>query len=338
MPDITLVGAGPMAQAYCKILSAQKRKINVIGRGQESANLFSDATGTSVLTGGLGSILEKAPDVLAQTVIVALPVADLAGACTQLITAGVRRILVEKPAGLNLSELQGINALARQAGADVRVALNRRFLSSVLEIKDRVHRDGGVSSFNFEFTEWGEVIAKTHHPERVKQNWFLANSLHVVDLAYFLGGEPADLFAISDGGLEWHSRASRFVGAGRSHDGATFSYQADWGAPGRWKVEVMTAKHRYILQPLEELKVQEINKVDIETVKIDDTLDQNYKPGLYRMVDAFLDHKNDQNIPTIDAHYQRTRDIYTAMLPEEDQQCGIPRLVHFNSSPKAPRR
>lgn len=331
MPDISIIGSGNMAQTYVKVLRAKKYDFNVIGRGQESADNFTDKTGISVLTGGLEDIIASSPKEIAPCAIVALPVAGLATACKRLINLGTKRILVEKPAGLNLQELEGLTALARQTGTEIRVALNRRFLASVQEIKKRVVEDGGVSSFNFEFTEWSEVIEKTKHPVIVKENWFLANSLHVVDLAFYLGGEPSDIFAISEGELDWHSRASRFAGAGRVHNGALFSYQADWGAPGRWRVEVLTKSHRYILAPLEGLLVQELNKVKIDSVDIDDSLDKEFKPGLYRMIESFLEGRDDQSLPNIETHFLRAKEVYTLMLPEDGEKCKQPRMAHIKA-------
>jgi len=327
MPDINLIGAGKMAQAYAKVLKAKGLNFNVIGRGDESAKAFKDATGQSVLTGGLEKISASSPHALAPAAIIALPVANLARACAQLITAGTKRILVEKPAGLNLAELKALEAQAKQHDVDIRVALNRRFLAATLETERRVHEDGGVTSFTFEFTEWANAITNTKHPAHVKQNWFLANSLHVVDLAFHLGGVPNELFAVTDGALDWHSRASRFVGAGHTADGAVFSYHADWNAPGRWGVEIMTAKHRYILRPMEQLQVQDINKIAIEAATIDDALDQDYKPGLFRMVEAFIEDKDAHRLPTIATHSRRAHEIYTVMLPENAKQCATPRHV-----------
>lgn len=330
MHDIVLIGAGKMAQAYAKVLDAKGLRFTVVGRGQESATAFEDATGIPAITGGLDSYLASTSHSIAPVAIVALPVADLSMACMALIKAGTQRILVEKPAGLNLTELETLNALAEEHGAEVRVALNRRFLASTLEVEKRAQEDGGISSFTFEFTEWGNVISQTKHPAHVKDNWFLANSLHVVDLAFHLGGKPCDLFATSMGELDWHPRASRFSGAGRTHAGAVFSYHADWAAPGRWGVEIMTPKHRFILRPLEQVQVQELNKIAIETAEIDDTLDQKFKPGLYLMVEAFIDSINLDRLPTISEHCQNTKEIYTLMLPDQQDQCDEPRLAHIS--------
>ena len=67
-----------------------------------------------------------------------------------------------------------------------------------------------------------------------------------------------------------------------------FSYFADWEAPGRWGIEVLTRKNRLILRPIEQLQVTPLGSVKVEPVPLENKLDQNFKPGLYRQVDAFM--------------------------------------------------
>ena len=65
---------------------------------------------------------------------------------------------------------------------------------------------------------------------------------HVVDLAFYLCGKPDEISCYTTGGLNWHSAASVFAGAGITKKNVLFSYNANWGAPGRWGVEIMTKK------------------------------------------------------------------------------------------------
>ena len=81
-----------------------------------------------------------------------------------------------------------------------------------------------------------------------------------------------------------------FCGAGVSEKGALFSYQANWGAPGRWSVEILTNKHRLIFKPIERLQIQNIGSIDTKFVDIEDEIDAKFKPGLYRQVCDFLDN------------------------------------------------
>jgi hypothetical protein len=50
----------------------------------------------------------------------------------------------------------------------------------------------------------------------------------------------------------------------------------------------LTRKHRLILRPLEKLQVQRVGSIDVAPVEIDDYLDLQFKAGLYKQVDAFL--------------------------------------------------
>lgn len=311
--EVLLVGAGRMARAYAGVLQAQGREIVVIGRGERSATEFTAHTGLPVLTGGLERFLQDTADGAAQAII-ATPVGVLAETCVTAIEQGVRRILVEKPAGLDASAIGAVAGAAKTFGAEVFVAYNRRFYASVVEAKRMIAEDGGVRSFAFEFTEFGDRIAQAPQPEEVKDNWLLANSTHVIDLAFFLGGWPRTLTAHVAGRLEWHRRAAAFAGAGVASTGALFSYHANWDAPGRWGLEVLTRARRLILRPLETLHVQARNSAQVEPVTIDDGLDTRFKPGLHRQVTAFVEGNGAQSLWSIGQQLTAVTEVYAAML------------------------
>ena len=90
-----------------------------------------------------------------------------------------------------------------------------------------------------------------------------------------------------------------------------FSYLADWQGPGRWGVELLTAKRRLILRPMEQLQVTLSGSVLIEAMEPLDRLDQDYKPGLYRQTQAFLDGK-DHLFCTLPEQVENVR-IYSEM-------------------------
>ena len=73
-----------------------------------------------------------------------------------------------------------------------------------------------------------------------------------------------------------------------TNQNVVFSYFADWEAPGRWGVEVMTRKNRLILRPMEQLQITPLSTVKVESVPLEDKLDQDFKPGLYLQTKAFL--------------------------------------------------
>ena len=287
---IWLIGSGEMAADYMKVLVAQNVKLLVIGRGAKSAAKFSSDTGLSVISGGLEKFLSTKPD-LPDAVIVCVGVEQLAATTIELLNYGIKKVLVEKPAGLNSLEIAQVSELAEQKTAAIFVAYNRRFFSSVLTAETIISTDGGVTSFNFELTEWSHVIGNLDKSDDVLSRWFLANTTHVADMAFFLGGWPKKLSTFTSGGNEWHPSATNFSGAGVSDTEALFTYQGNWKSAGRWGVEILTAKHRLIFRPLEQLHIQETGSIINKKYEIDDRLDTEYKPGLYLQVEDFLNNR-----------------------------------------------
>ena len=60
MKNLLLIGTGPMAVDYVKILKTMSRKIIVIGRGKQSAQMFKEKTGIVPFIGGVKSYLKSA--------------------------------------------------------------------------------------------------------------------------------------------------------------------------------------------------------------------------------------------------------------------------------------
>jgi predicted dehydrogenase len=207
-------------------------------------------------------------------------------------------VLVEKPGGFDAADIVATGKAAEARGAEVFVAYNRRFYASVAAAREIIAADGGVTSFTFEFTERSHVIAPLVKEAGVKEEWFLANSTHVIDLAFHLGGAPREWHALSTGGLPWHPFASVFSGAGRSASGALFAYYANWQAPGGWGLEICTPRRRLVFRPLETLQVQEVGG-PLAPVELQTDLDRRFKPGLYRQVEAFLSGASHQHLPTM---------------------------------------
>ncbi len=296
---VLLVGAGYMGKEYGKVLNDLNIFYSVICRSKESASKFNEELNVLPIFGGVEKVIKQMhekPDVA----IVAVNVEFLSSTVIELLNHGIKKILVEKPAGLNRSEIQKVHDTCKIVGGEVFVAYNRRFYSSTEKALEIIKSDGGVSSFNFEFTEWGFQIENTLHVSEVKEEWLLANSTHVIDLAFFLGGNPKEMCSFHSGSLDWHHRASKYAGAGVTDDGVLFSYQANWDAPGRWAIEILTNNHRLYFKPMEKLYLQKKGSVNVENIKINNQLDIDFKPGLYKQVEAFLFNKDSEKLLTIE--------------------------------------
>lgn len=302
-----LIGAGPMALEYAKVLQALEIEFEVIGRGEESAAKFERESGVSVKRGGIEE-QKLDNDAGIQFAIIASSVSSLCENTLRLLQTRIPRILVEKPAAGTFAEIEKLKAVwqARQTKEQsVFVAYNRRFLESVQRAKRWLNEDGGPVSFTFEFTEWAHRLEMPDIPEDVRRATFLANSTHIMDLAFFLGGSPVELNGMAGGSLEWHPEGARFVGVGKTEARTLFSYYADWQAPGRWGAEIMSRERRFILRPLEQLQIQKKGSVAIEMTEAEDKYDSQYKPGLWRQLAAFLRDENEADLCSLDEHLER---------------------------------
>ena len=290
MKNIWLIGAGIMAQDYIKVLNDLDVSLTVVGRGEKTSLECNKNTGCDVFIGGISKFLSNKPEVCSHAVV-AVNVETLFEVTKSLLQYGVKNILLEKPGAINKSDFKELIKLSKDSNASIIIAYNRRFYAATLKAEEIILEDDGVTSFNFEFTEWAHTIEPLNLDKEVKGKWFLGNSTHVVDLAFFLGGKPSKISTFSNGSLDWHNSSSNFSGAGISDKNALFSYQANWESAGRWSVEILTKKHRLIFRPMEKLQVQ--NKGSITQTfdeSIDYSLDDKYKPGLYIQTKNFLDN------------------------------------------------
>jgi len=308
---ILLIGAGAMALQYARVLEAIGREMVVLGRGQESADAFGAATGVTPTTGSLEEQLADLA-VVPDEAIVTVNAMHLAEVTVAAVRAGVKRILVEKPAALDAAEVQSLLDVAADTGAEIRVAYNRRFLSSVIAARQMIAEDGGVLSVKFDFSEPARRIGTMGKPQRELDAWFFANSTHVVDLAFSFVG-PVDFAAGAvAGGVDWHPSGGVFAGFARSTDGALLSWHANWAGPGRWGVEVITPERRLILRPLEGLSIQDHSSFAEQVIDIDLGPDVEFKPGLYRQVQAFLTGEGAEHLPDL-AEHARQWPLYEAV-------------------------
>jgi predicted dehydrogenase len=295
-------GAGEMAVEYCKILQDLSATFTVVGRSKEGTKKFFEKTGIKALTNGF-TAWEKLNHIDTEYAIIAVNIEGLAKTAIELMDFGIRYILLEKPGGLTPEEIKRVREKAHDTKTKILMGYNRRFYASVLKAQEIIADDGGVRSFCFDFTEWPHTFCD--HPRfgaEVKANWFLGNSSHVVDLAFFLGGKPKEIKTFVSGGFDWHPQASVFSGAGITESGALFSYHANWAAPGRWGVDILTDRHRLIFRPLEKIRIQKLKSITEEPVEIDDTLDKKFKPGLYLQTLGFLEGGSQSSFIDINEH------------------------------------
>ncbi len=291
---VLVAGTGYMAREYIRVLKSLGNDYIVVGNREESVRRFIEETGENAYSGGVESYISSNHEV-PEYAIVAVTHGNLFHVTKALLEAGVSRILVEKPGATCKHEIEQLISIAKEKNASVYVAYNRRFYQSVLKAKELIKSDGGLRSVIFEFTEWAHVVEKTPHSDEMKQKWFLLNSTHVVDLFINIAGYPKTMNSQISGSLDWHKAGSIYNGCGVTEKNVSFVYHADWGAPGRWGIELLTSKHRLYLKPLEKLQIQDVGSIKVEEYLLENDIDQRFKPGLYEETKAFLSDDLDKD-------------------------------------------
>jgi len=276
-----------MAREYCQALAAMNvSDVTVITRSRESADRVKTWFPVQVLAGGYEGCLTPASRF--DLTVVATPIPSLRAAATWAIDSGARNVLVEKPAALYSSELSEW-AAAADGRSRVRVAYNRLMYPSVWKARSMIAEAGSqITSARYTFTEWThELAGKASAGDSVYTRWGISNSLHLIGLAHALIGQPKELVAFKDGGLEWHPSGSRFTGAGTTQTGVVFSYQADWTSAGRWSLELMTPIGAYQFMPLEALAVRSKTSIQWENVPLLQPF-AGVKPGVAEQLAVML--------------------------------------------------
>lgn len=306
---ILIVGAGKMAQEYAKALAKLGLGSVVLGRGAESAAAYHASTGVMPGTGPLEAQLDALAGQLPENAIITVNAMYLADVTALLAARGVKRMLVEKPAALDLAEMDQLLAAVRPTGARVLLGYNRRFMASVRRARQIVTEDGGVLSVKFDFSEPAQRIAQLPKPQRELDTWIYGNSSHVLDLAFHFFGPVRRLDArVSGTGLvRWHPAASVFTGSAEAENGALMSWHANWAAPGRWGLEVMTPERRLIMQPLEQLRIQSHAGFSEVAEDLDLSDEIGVKPGLLRQIRAFLDGDEADHLPDLEEQAKNMR-------------------------------
>lgn len=303
---ILLVGAGKHAIEYAKVLMAMQIRFTPVTRSQESASIFHAATGIIPVTGGIEKYIRQSKDYTAA--IVSVNYHYLTEISILLIQSGIKKILIEKPGGLVREDMAQLATVSDLNRAKAYVAYNRRFYASIAAARTIIETNQGPISFSFDFTEWTDKIDFHDMDQSTLKYWVIANSSHVLDLAFHLCGRPSSLSSITYGSLPWHESACIFAGSGVTEKSAVFSYHANWSSTSRWMIQIYTGSVRILLSPLEKIQLfDRQGDVALDQV-VDYSLDEQFKPGLYKQVKAFMEEET-QFLCTV-GEQMKMMDIY----------------------------
>ncbi len=304
--NIFIIGNGPMAAEYVKVLKKLNKPIYVIGRNESNCKKFTEEYKVESKNTSIENL-----DLKNTIVINAVSFENLYSVNAALINAGAKIILSEKPAGLNSDEITKLVELKKNRDCNLFVAYNRRHFASVLKLKEILTVEK-IQSAHFEFTEWSHIIEQLNKPAISLENWFYGNSTHIIDLFIDLAGLPKEISSYKSGKLSWHSKGSIFSGAGITYKNIPFNYEANWESAGRWGLDICTEKGKYSLRPLEKLFFMPKGSVLQQEIEIVEPY-SDLKPGLYNQVSSLLNSEYSKLL-SIEDHLINCKSVYDIIL------------------------
>lgn len=302
---ILLIGGGFMGKEYIKSLIRLDEDFVVVVKS-ENQLLKDTYPHVKIISGGIDNFIENTKEWNFKSCIIATPIQFLEDNLEKILERGTQNVLIEKPGGTDNKKMKKI--IDFYPDRTIVVAYNRRFYDTVEKAKEIIEEDGGVSSFSMQITELIHRIDPDKYDKLVLENWFISMTTHLVDMAFYLCGEPTFIESYTGPGKDWY-KTGVYVGCGKTEKGALFSYHGDWNSAGRWRLEICTKNHLLLFYPLEKLQIQKNGSMEIETIVLTEE-NTGIKKGIFEQTLLFLQNPKNEQFLTYDQQIKRLQDVY----------------------------
>lgn len=273
---IALLGVGPMAALHAKAIALldDAKIVSVASRDPAKARAFADQHGIAAARHTDDLLVDPQADALwlVAPCDVMAPLAERAAA------TGLP-LFLEKPVGLSAAET---DAVAAKVTVPTMVGLNRRYYEVIQAARAIVRQAGGLRAMEIHMPEDLTRVPAGKHADQTLDQWQFANSVHLLDLFRFFGGEVGDIKTMN----RVQGRLDRGYNALLSlESGAVGQYNAQWYAPGGWRVALYADDVMVELKPVEKATVY---RRGAEVQVLEPTgPDAHLKAGLYGQARAF---------------------------------------------------
>lgn len=272
---IALIGVGPMAALHAGVLAHVPglRLVSCASRDLEKAEAFAAAHG-GLRARRIEEVLAR-PD--ADALWVVAPADVMAPLTVEAARCGIPMFL-EKPVGLSAKESRQVRDAVTVPHM---VGLNRRFYEVIAEGRRLLAEAGGVRAIEVHMPE-DMTRVPDKHAVRTRDQWQFANSIHLIDLFRLFAGEPTEITVrnrVGDRGDRSYGGLIGFAG------GATGLYNAQWYAPGGWRVTAYSDDLAITYQPIERATL--LRRGQEAAVLEPRNHDTRFKPGLFGQAEAF---------------------------------------------------
>ncbi len=280
---IALIGYGNIAKKHLEVFRFLGCDFVASSNRSEAGNAKALAEGgiPKTYTDFVKMAETESPD----AILVCASFENIFSISSMLIPLGIP-LLIEKPAGTSVDELNELIELKDKHQTPVQVALNRRhysiFHSAIADM-------GGIQELTAMSIEWSEnpvkvMQAKGYSAEQTAKLVY-GNSIHGIDTLLHFAGNTAEDFILTkniDGNFRCHMQMS-----GLSQSGKLIHFQSSWDNPVPWRIVMSSKNKRYVFAPLESCLKTEADGT--QTTIQPETFDQQFKAGFYLQAKHFID-------------------------------------------------
>lgn len=298
--SVAIVGSGNMAKEHARALMDEPavKIVGVCSRTHISAEAFANRFDVPVVCENIHKLYSETH---ADVLVIAVSETSLSPILEEAMTYPWL-ILIEKPAGVNLTESRHLCALATLLDSRVLVALNRRQYSSTRSIMTSIQECEGNRFLEVHDQENPIAASRMGRPSLVTNNWMFANSIHLID--YFSLFSRGSITEFSSKTFDLSSTAFAVVANFEYSSGDLGSYIGLWNTPGPWSFSISIGESRWEAKPLEQAAKQHLDS-PIEILPSDEQ-DKLFKPGLRMQVTELIRHLKTgrSSIPTIQEAFE----------------------------------
>jgi predicted dehydrogenase len=231
-------------------------------------------------------------------------------------------ILLEKPAGISVSEAEELFAVATaRSRNDVAVAFNRQHYSVTQAVLTDLRHNNGLRHIRV-LDQESRAAAKAHgYPDEVIAKWMYTNSVHLIDyFRMFARGKIAHI----QNAIRWDpENPGAVLSIVHFDSGDVGVYEAVWDTPGPWAVSINIPDVHWEMRPLERGSLQHLGQ-DRTSIPVHER-DLSFKPGFWlqaeKAVNACRGHQTD--LPTL------ADSLFTMRLVERIYES--PRVCHVQA-------
>ena len=230
----------------------------------------------------------------------------------KLILSNKIPVLIEKPPGLNIKELNELIKISKKNKTINLIGTNRRYYSIYKNVFKHINSNNKLISILIEGHENYWNILKLNKSKRILSNWQYSNSIHTVDLINFFANSSVEKIITNKSTLKKHYNVSALI---KFKNGVNATYISNWSSPDKYSIKIFTEKKTFFIKPLEECYY--LNKNFKKTNIIPDVVDKIYKPGFFKLSQNFISLINgrkykwpDNNLQSIRPTYKLIKNIY----------------------------